>query len=382
MTRQTTASRSSAQETDTTALPTFMDHVRELQGRIFTVAIVFIVFAAAAYPFFDKIANFLLAPLGKDNELVYLTPGGAFAFIIQVCMYVGFVASLPVLIYHIYRFVMPVIKQTTLRKALIYTVASFVLALVGMLFAYYVSLPAALYFLTGFDLYHISPMLTIDSYFSFIMTYMLVGAILFQIPLIMLIINGATPLKPKNLMKHQGKIILGSFIVAALVSPTPDAMNQTLLASPMVVMYQLGIMSVWSVNRRSISQRRRYTKGHKKAMQAIDTDHTVVAELVEHLPPVQSKPATSFEVRPVGLDNTPTPTVVTIKPKLKQGSMDGLISASHFKHISPPPRTLRTRPALPHLQRQLVVAARPADGSDGRQPNSMTTRSIDGFSLL
>lgn len=226
-----------------------MDHVRELQGRLFAVAIAFVVFSAAAYPFFDKIVNFLLAPLGKDHELVYLTPGGAFSFIIQVCMYVGFVVALPVAIYHAYRFVMPVMNKVTLKMAIIYTATSFVLAIAGMLFAYYVSLPAALYFLTSFDLYHINPMLTIDSYFSFIMTYMLVGALLFQIPLFMMLINGATPLKPKRLMQHQGKIILGSFIVAAIVSPTPDALNQTLLASPMVVMYQVGVILIWLKNR-------------------------------------------------------------------------------------------------------------------------------------
>jgi len=227
-----------------------MDHVRELQGRLFAVVAVFVVVSAASYPFFDKIVNFILAPLGNDHELVYLTPGGAFSFIIQACMYVGFVGALPAIIYNVYRFIMPVMKKNTLNRALVFTIASLLLAIGGMAFAYYVSLPAALYFLTNFDLYHINPMLTIDSYFSFVMTYMLAGALLFQIPLIMLIINGATPLKPKKLMKFQDKIILGSFIVAAIISPTPDALNQTLLASPMIVMYQAGIVLVWFKNRR------------------------------------------------------------------------------------------------------------------------------------
>lgn len=227
-----------------------MDHVRELQGRLFAVVIVFVVVSAAAYPFFDKIVGFILAPLGNDHELVYLTPGGAFSFIIQACMYVGLIGALPAIIYNIYRFIMPVMKKNTLNRALVFTIASLILALGGMIFAYYVSLPAALYFLTNFNLYHINPMLTIDSYFSFVMTYMLAGAVLFQIPLIMLMINGATPLKPKQLMKYQDKIILGSFIIAAIISPTPDALNQILLASPMVVMYQAGIMLVWLKNRK------------------------------------------------------------------------------------------------------------------------------------
>lgn len=251
--RTRTSHKTSSVATETT-LPTFMDHVRELQGRLFAVVIAFVIFSAATYPFFDKIVNFLVAPLGKEYELVYLTPGGAFSFIIQACMYVGLILTLPVIIYNIYRFIIPAVKQQTLQKALGFTVASLVLALGGMAFAYFVSLPAALYFLTNFNLYHINPMLTIDSYFSFVMTYMLAGALLFQIPLIMAMINGATPLQPKKLMRLQDKVILGSFIMAAIISPTPDAMNQILLASPMVVMYQAGIILVWARNRRKFRQ--------------------------------------------------------------------------------------------------------------------------------
>jgi sec-independent protein translocase protein TatC len=228
-----------------------MDHLRELQGRLFSTVFVFILVAAAAYPFFDKISAFLMAPLKPGQELVYLTPGGAFSFIIKVCAYIGLIGTLPILIFHLYRFIMPAVRQTNLRTVLKFTIASLVLAVCGVLFAYYVSLPAALQFLTGFNLNHIDPMLTIDSYFSFIMTYMLAGALLFQLPLIMLIINTVKPLTPKKLMSFQRHMIVISFAIAAIISPTPDALNQTLLASPVVVMYQVGIVLIWRVNRKA-----------------------------------------------------------------------------------------------------------------------------------
>lgn len=212
-------------------------------------------FSVLAYPFFDTIVSFLLAPLGEDHKLVYLIPGGAFGFIIQACMYIGFVMVLPLVIYNLYRFIMPVVNRVTMRRAVGFTFASFILAVVGMAFAYYISLPAALYFLTGFELHHIDPMLTIDSYFGFIMMYMFVGAVLFQIPLIMLLINGFTPLGPKKLMRHMDKIVLGSFIVAAIISPTPDVINQTLLASPMIVMYQVGVVLIWLRNRKKSAKK-------------------------------------------------------------------------------------------------------------------------------
>ncbi len=330
-----------------------MDHVRELQGRLFAVGAVFIVLSAAAYPFFDKIVSFLVAPLGNDHQLVYLTPAGAFSFIIQACMYVGFIGALPAIIYNVYRFVMPVMKERTIKRALLFTVSSLLLVVAGMVFSYCVSLPAALYFLTSFNLYHINPMLTIDSYFSFVMTYMLAGALLFQIPLIMLIINGATPLKPKGLMKYQDKIILGSFIVAAIISPTPDALNQTLLASPIIVMYQVGIILVWLKNRQ---KNKALKKGAEPEVQKV---LVVTRSVVPEQAPVHSRPDlmmnTSHSVRSAA----PSSGVVY--------GIDGF--ATHAQ-ARPVPRVLHDRP-IPVMRTRL-------ERSD-RAPQSPIRRSIDGF---
>lgn len=219
--------------------------------RLVFIAVAFLASSAIAYLFIDKVVNFIVAPLGKSIQLVYLSPGGAFNFLIQACLYVGVLGALPVIVYQIYRFVMPAVATVGLRRALTFTILSCLLAAGGVVFAYVVALPAALYFLTNFNLYHINPMLTIDAYFSFVMTYLVMGAVLFQLPLIMLIINSVRPLTPGGLMKAQPHIILGSFIVAAIVSPTPDAVNQTLLASPIVVMYQAGILAIWAINRRA-----------------------------------------------------------------------------------------------------------------------------------
>lgn len=343
-----------------------MDHVRELQGRLFAVVGVFVVFSAIAYPFFGTIVNYLLAPLGSDHKLVYLTPAGAFSFIIQACMYVGLIATLPFIIYNIYRFVMPAMKRNTLRKALGFTITSLVLALIGIGFAYYVSLPAALYFLTSFNLYHIDPMITIDSYFSFVMTYMLAGALLFQIPLIMLMINGATPMQPKKLMKFQDKIILGSFIVAAIISPTPDALNQTLLASPIIVMYQVGIILVWFRNRRR----------NKQAAVAVTTEVLQpVAQMSQPVTPalvqqqlVHPKPVMSDIVMPVAPMHRPVARPVSTNTR--RYAVDGFaVQNRSVKRIpSSPQRPSRPIPIAPAVSRRPQVSFQP-----------QIRRSIDGF---
>lgn len=342
-----------------------MDHIRELQGRLFSIVLAFIVVAGAAYPFFGKIADVLLAPLNKNQELVYLTPGGAFSFIIKVCVYIGIVGALPVIIFHIYRFVMPAVKQVHLRTVLYYTIASMVLAICGIVFAYYVSLPASLYFLTGFDLYHINPMLTIDSYFSFVMTYMLAGALLFQLPIVMMIINSATPLTPKKLMNYQRHMIVGSFVVAAVISPTPDALNQTLLAAPMVVMYQIGVILIWSMNRKrakSLKKTREVRAIEAKIVKrqrtyedylATDPAMPLVTMTPKHDAPVSIIPmgiGSYGEPEPAPVSILPQATTMTASPKPKPAThvqtMDGVRRGARPTVVAPVTRPA-PQPAAP-----------------------------------
>lgn len=353
--------RSKTTSSETSALPTLMDHLRELQGRLFSTVFIFVIIAAAAYPFFDKIAAFLMAPLKPGQELVYLTPGGAFSFIIKVCAYIGIVGSLPVIIFHLYRFIMPAVKKTLLRTVLGYTIASLFLAAIGVAFAYYISLPASLYFLTGFNLNHIDPMLTIDSYFSFVMTYMLAGALLFQLPLIMLIINSATPLTPAKLMKAQGKIVLGSFIVAAIISPTPDALNQTLLASPMVVMYQVGIVMIWWKHR---ARKKAGLREVKAKVQSVTTSSR----------PVVPRPAAS---QPLPVASAKQVVARSTKPSDIKGSLS---SPAHRPVVAMDMiRVPKSRPAVVAVPARTVS---PSLALPLRTPqqhfNGMGMRSLDG----
>lgn len=340
------------------AQQTFMDHIRELQSRLFYIAIVFLIMSGTAYPFFKQIAHFIVAPLGKQ-ELVYLTPGGAFSFIIQVCLYVGFVASLPVIIYHLYQFLSPVMPHVRQRRLIQFTVASFTLAISGVAFAYYVSLPAALYFLTNFNIADINPMLTIDSYFSFAMAYLIAGAILFQLPLILMIIDGISPLTPRKLMGYQRHVILGSVIIAAIISPTPDMLNQLLLAAPLVVMYQLGIVLI--------------ALQHKKRKGVIATtipvpqksrfDDSLLDDLFDSKPSLVVTPKLASPV----VQKIPQPDImplkVTVKPvtqSTKTRSIDGFRPRTQQLHVP-------NREVSQHLRRNVAV----------RQQR----RSVDGIML-
>ncbi len=186
----------------------------------------------------------LMHPLG-GQRLVYLTPIGGFNFIFKVSLYFGLGVILPVIIYHLYRFLQPLMPRRRKRVVILYILASTLLAISGASFAYFGSLPAALHFLTGFNIENVTAMLTVDSYLSFIITYVLGFAALFQIPLILMIINTIKPIPPKKLLGFQRFVVLAAFILAAVISPTPDITNQAILAVPIILMYQIGVLLVW-----------------------------------------------------------------------------------------------------------------------------------------
>lgn len=226
-----------------------MDHVRELRNRLVWTALWFVAVTGLAFPFYHDIIQLIMQPLGHE-KLYYLTPIGGVGFAIKVCMYVGMIATFPMLVYQLYKFVSPVMYHKSNKKAVLYVALSTLLAAAGVVFAYVVSLPAALKFLTGFNIGNVSAMITVDSYMSFIIAYVVASALMFQIPLIMVIIDRITPTPPSRWNKYQRHMIVAAFIIAMLISPSPEITTQVMLAIPVILMYQLGIGLVWLNHRK------------------------------------------------------------------------------------------------------------------------------------
>lgn len=340
--------------------PVFMDHIRELQWRLAIVALAFLATGAAVYPFFDKIVALLLKPLGNNLSLVYLTPGGAFNFAVQVCIYAAMIGALPVALYHIYRFVMPAVEKTTLRGVLGYSLSSLLLAAVGVAFSYFLALPAAIQFLTSFDLKNISPMLTVESYLSFVMTYLLAGALLFQLPLFMTIINRIKPMTPRMLMSGQRHVILWSVVFAAVISPTPDAVNQLLLAAPMIVMYQVGIVIILLKNRK---------RADKKSKDGLLTRSVADNESANHIAK-EIKPC-PMEAKKVSVCTEPETPILVKKPAsnhtlASRRSLDGFVA-------------MKTEKPSPVVNKKVVIPKKTV--SKPVPIRRSLSRSVDGFSI-
>lgn len=226
----------------------FIEHVYELRKRALISVIAITAGGLVGYALNSTLLHIIQKPLGQT--LFYTSPTGGFSFIFKLCLVFGCILALPVVIYHLLKFLSPLMRRTTKSFIMFCIVICVTLAAAGISFAYFISLPAALHFLANFGGQEIQSLITADEYFSFALAYLGGFAILFQLPLVLLLINRVTPLRPGPLMRAQRYVLLFSFIAAAVLTPTPDPINQLIMAVPVVVLYQISIILVWIINAR------------------------------------------------------------------------------------------------------------------------------------
>lgn len=292
----TNRERANQQPAANTERKPFIEHLRELRTRLFFVSLAIIAGSGAAYPLRQNIIDFLVAPAG-DQQFIFTSPTGGFDFVFKVCLAAGVVAAIPVIIFNLLRYLQPLFPRAGLKTAALGMLLSVLLAVVGMTFAYIVGLPAALNFLLQTFLSGpVEALITIQSYMSFVVIYMLGAALIFQIPLILLLINRIKPLKPSKLFKQQRWVILISFIVAVIITPTPDVSSLLILAIPMIAMYQIGIILIIVANKRS---------GNRSQFnELIEQDKKMQAERLEEFKKAQMEFANMLRSK---TDKKPTP---------------------------------------------------------------------------
>jgi sec-independent protein translocase protein TatC len=227
-------------------ITTFYDHLIELRKRLFWCAVVVGIGSIIGYYFNQKIISFLARPL--NQPLYYTSPAGGFNAVFQISLMFGILLSTPFLVYQLVKFIEPAISKQSRNFVLISSFSSFGLMLLGVMFAYFVSLPAALSFLSKFGSGEIKSLISTKDYFNFILIYIGGFGLLFQLPLVILSANWAHKIKARKLLKYIRYVILISFIAAAIITPTPDPFNQTIMALPIILLYLISVVLVWIVN--------------------------------------------------------------------------------------------------------------------------------------
>lgn len=320
---------------------TLMDHVRELRTRLFIVAAAFIVGSSLAYIFRDPLIHLLLSPL-KGQKLVYLNVAGGFNFIFLISIYTGFAVAVPLLIQQLYQFLQPILPKKVQRYSARIFISSFILLCAGAVFGYIFAIPGALKFLYSFADNYVVSSLTADSYLSFVIAYTIGLGLVFQLPLVLLFIHWIKPLEPGGLLKSERWVILLAFILAAILTPTTDPINQTIIALPIILVYQIGVIAVL-VSISSANKRR-----------ALATA------------PI-SEPARAVSSQPVVTTDPPRAVVTTIHAQ--RPSLDGIVH-----HPS------KSRTALRVPPRQLPTSA--ISPSPRPRPIHQPRLAIDGISPL
>ena len=220
----------------------FSEHLQELKFRFFIWLGTFIVASILGFLLYDKVLFWLTEPL--KQPLYYTSPVGGFEAVLEVSVFFGFMLSIPVLIFEIIGFLQPIIGHLSYKYMLIVTVTCFSLASIGILVAYYLVVPNTLRFLGEFGGEQLQPIISTSEYFSFILKYLFTFGLIFQLPLFLLLINYISPLSPLSLLKQLRTVILISFIAAAILTPTPDFANQTIMALPIILLYLFSILLV------------------------------------------------------------------------------------------------------------------------------------------
>jgi len=217
-----------------------MDHIRELRTRIIVCAVVLVIGGVVGYVFYDAILAWLRSPLGTD--LYYSTPAGSFNFILKIASMVGILAAVPFLIFQLIMFIQPVFREKLSSvRITFYTIASMLLAVAGAAFAFYVILPGALKFFAGFEVEGLSALIDANSYLNFVINAIVTFIIVFQIPLVMVIIDRIKPISPKKLFAAEKYVILGGLLVSLIVPFALDLATCLLIASPIIILYNLSV---------------------------------------------------------------------------------------------------------------------------------------------
>jgi len=250
------------------------EHLGDLRKRLLvSFGALFITFLVA-FTFSENIFRLVMFPLKKrlhvtldnpyiqfipqdklqDIKLVFLAPAEAFWMHIKIAFVVGLIMSLPVIFYQVWKFVSPGLLQKERHYVVPFIFVATSLFLVGAAFCFLVVLPFAMRFLLTYKVGDfLSPMLSIGRYVDFCLKFILAFGAVFELPVAIVFLARMGLVTPKTLAKNRKYAVLVAFIVAAVLTPTPDFFNQTLMAVPMLVLYEVGIIIARIFVRRKVA---------------------------------------------------------------------------------------------------------------------------------
>lgn len=228
-----------------TPTESFISHLIELRNRLLKIVLGFVLVFFALFPFANKIYALLAAPmlakLPAGGQMIATAVTTPFFIPMKVAMMAAFVIALPHTLYQIWAFVAPGLYQQEKKLMVPVIVASSLLFLCGMAFAYFAVFPTVFGFIVGSAPAGVAVMTDISQYLDFVMTLFLAFGLAFEVPIAVVLIARFGWVTIAQLKEARSYVIVGAFVLGAIFTP-PDIISQFMLAVPLWLLYELGIL--------------------------------------------------------------------------------------------------------------------------------------------
>ena len=237
-----------------------LDHLRELRQRLFVSVVAIVVASIVAGLFYDQLLALLqnpfedsVRPLAEEQdinaELTINTVSGPFTLLLKVSVVAGVVAASPIWLYQLWAFIVPGLHRNERRWSMVFGAVAGPLFITGVLIGYYV-LPKGINILISFTPDEVSNLVELSGYLSFVLRMLLVFGVAFEIPLFVILLNLAGVVSGRQLGEHRPWIIIGTFIFAAIATPSTDPVSMLFLALPMTLLFFISEIIARLVDRR------------------------------------------------------------------------------------------------------------------------------------
>lgn len=217
-----------------------MQHIGELRKRLLIALVAMAVMTMIAMSFGEELIDFLAQPVGGVDKLVSIEVTENIGVFMRVTLLAGFIAALPITLYQLIAFTMPGLTPSERRGVLVAIPFATVLFVIGVAFAYYIMLPAALPFLLSFIGVETTPRLS--NYYKFVTNLMFWIGLSFEIPLVVYVLARLRLVTAAALIKQWRIALVVIAIIAAVATPTPDPINMGLLMLPLFLLYWLSVL--------------------------------------------------------------------------------------------------------------------------------------------
>lgn len=223
---------------------TLVEHLLELRTRMVRILLGIGLFLLLTVPFAQEIYSFVAAPLMSalpaGSNMIATEVIAPFFVPLKVALMAAFLLSLPNSTYQVWAFIAPGLYQNEKKLVIPLVLSSIILFFIGMAFAYFFVFPTVFHFMAKVTPEGVSMATDIDKYLSFILGMFVAFGLTFEVPVVVVILNRMGLVSIAKLKAARPYIIVGAFIVAAIITP-PDILSQIMLAIPLAILYEFGI---------------------------------------------------------------------------------------------------------------------------------------------